>query len=56
MQLKAFALRIVEAPELDEDGEPVTTMVVDWNVTAADGAYTQSERLDVKISAQAYCG
>ncbi len=25
-----FALRVVEAPEPDEDGEPVTTMVVDW--------------------------
>jgi AAA domain len=25
-----FTLREVEAPELDEDGEPVTTMVVDW--------------------------
>jgi hypothetical protein len=38
-----FALRIVEAREPDEDGEPVSTMVVDWNVTAADGAYTQSD-------------
>ncbi len=25
-----FVLRIVEAPEKDEDGEPITTMVVDW--------------------------
>src|SRR5262249_60007331 len=25
-----FTLRVVEAPEPDEDGEPVTTMVVDW--------------------------
>ena len=25
-----FSLRLVEAPEKDEDGEPVTTMVVDW--------------------------
>ena len=25
-----FALRVVEAPEPDEDGEPITTMVVDW--------------------------
>jgi len=25
-----FVLRVVEAPEPDEDGEPVTTMVVDW--------------------------
>jgi hypothetical protein len=38
-----FALRIVEAQEPDEDGEPISTMVVDWNVTAADGAYAQSD-------------
>jgi AAA domain len=25
-----FALRTVEAPETDEDGDPITTMVVDW--------------------------
>jgi len=25
-----FSLRMVEAPEKDEDGDPVTTMVVDW--------------------------
>ena len=25
-----YTLRMVEAPEPDEDGEPVTTMVVDW--------------------------
>ena len=25
-----FTLRIVEAPEPDEDGDPITTMVVDW--------------------------
>jgi hypothetical protein len=25
-----FTLRVVEAPELDEDGEAITTMVVDW--------------------------
>ena len=25
-----FMLRMVEAPEPDEDGEPITTMVVDW--------------------------
>jgi hypothetical protein len=26
-----FTLRLVEAPEPDEDGEPVSTMVVDWS-------------------------
>jgi len=25
-----FQLRMVEAPEKDEDGDPITTMVVDW--------------------------
>jgi hypothetical protein len=25
-----FTLRMVEAPEKDEDGDPITTMVVDW--------------------------
>ena len=34
-----FTLRIVEAPEPDEDGEPVTTMVVDWQSAPAGGAY-----------------
>ncbi len=32
-----FMLRIVEAPEPDEDGEPVTTMVVDWLPPGAGG-------------------
>jgi hypothetical protein len=26
-----FQLRMVEAPEKDEDGDPITTMVVDWS-------------------------
>jgi hypothetical protein len=34
-----FTLRIVEAPEPDEDGEPITTMVVDWQ----PGGHAQSE-------------
>jgi AAA domain len=25
-----FSLRMVEAPEKDEDGDPITTMVIDW--------------------------
>ena len=29
-QVHPFALRVVEAPEPDEDGEPITSMVVDW--------------------------
>ena len=33
-----YTLRLVEAPEPDEDGDPVTTMVVDWKPAAAPGA------------------
>ena len=32
-----FTLRMVEAPEPDEDGEPITTMVVDWQPPAPPG-------------------
>ena len=32
-----FTLRVVEAPEPDEDGDPVTTMVVDWQPRARGG-------------------
>lgn len=38
-----FALRVVEAPEPDEDGEPVTTMVVDWQPAPAGGAHVQPD-------------
>ena len=34
-----FALRVVEAPEPDEDGEPVTTMMVDWQTGPAGENY-----------------
>ena len=38
-----FALRVVEAPEKDEDGDPITTMVVDWLPPgAAEAAQTVS--------------
>jgi hypothetical protein len=30
-----FVLRVVEAPDPDEDGEPITTMVVDWKPAGA---------------------
>jgi hypothetical protein len=36
-----FALRTVAAPEPDEDGEPVTTMVVDWTAVPPGGAQPQ---------------
>ena len=38
-----FALRSVEASEPDEDGEPVSTMVVDWTHAGSDSTYTQSD-------------
>ena len=55
-----FVLREVEAPEPDEDGEPVTTMVVDWQPDRSSG--TQSGPDDpwakpgARISARPYCG
>ena len=33
-----FVLRVVNAPEPDEDGEPITTMVVDWVAASPGGA------------------
>ena len=38
-----FALRMVEGSDPDEDGEPVSTMVVDWTSAGADNTYTQSD-------------
>src|SRR5262245_48676653 len=38
-----FQLRVVEAPEKDEDGDPVTTMVVDWLPAGATAVEAQSE-------------
>jgi hypothetical protein len=39
-----FSLRVVEAPEPDEDGEAITTMVVDWlPAGAVAGAQAQPE-------------
>ena len=32
-----FTLRVVEAPERDDDGEPVTSMVVDWQPNMPGG-------------------
>ena len=36
-----FTLRVVEAPEPDDDGEPVTSMVVDWQPNTPGGNQTQ---------------
>ena len=38
-----FVLRMVEAPEKDEDGDPITTMVIDWLPAGAAAAEAQSE-------------
>jgi hypothetical protein len=37
-QEHSFTLRAVEAPEPDEDGDPITTMIVDWMPPGAAGA------------------
>ena len=56
-----FMLRMVEAPEQDEDGEPITTMVVDWLPAGAAAAEAQSEpdpgrNPAGRISARRCCG
>ena len=38
-----FQLRMVEAPEKDEDGDPITTMVIDWLPAGSAAAEAQSE-------------
>ena len=38
-----FTLRIVEAPEKDEDGDPITTMVIDWQPAGTAGGQAQPE-------------
>ena len=56
-----FTLRVVEAPEPDEDGEPITTMVVDWQPNTPGGnqarpgpdPWAQSRRQDQRA---AVCG
>ena len=53
-----FTLRLVEAPEKDEDGEPITTMVVDWQppgsvqaAPAPDDPWTKAKRQDQRTAA-----
>ena len=36
-----FSLRVVQAPEPDDDGEPVTSMVVDWQPNTPGGNQAQ---------------
>lgn len=38
-----FVLRAANAPEPDEDGEPITTMVVDWVAASPGGARTPQD-------------
>jgi hypothetical protein len=51
-----FALRMVQAPEPDEDGEPISTMVVDWVPASPGGAqpepdpWAQSRRQDQRTA------
>jgi hypothetical protein len=53
-----FTLRVVEAPEPDDDGEPVTTMVVDWQPNPPGGnqarpgpdPWAQSRRQDQRAA------
>ena len=51
-----FVLRMVQTPEPDEDGEPVSTMVVDWVPASPSGAqpdpdpWAQSRRQDQRTA------
>src|SRR5262245_53071736 len=53
-----FTLRVVEAPEKDEDGDPITTMVVDWlppgaapAASAPDDPWAKPKRQDQRTAA-----
>jgi hypothetical protein len=53
-----FSLRLVEAPEKDEDGEPITTMVIDWSPpgtapmpSAPDDPWARPKRQDQRTAA-----
>jgi AAA domain len=53
-----FILRVVEVPELDDDGEPITSMVVDWQPSSPGGnqarpgpdPWAQSRRQDQRAA------
>jgi hypothetical protein len=54
-----FTLRMVEAPEKDEDGDPITTMVVDWAPPgtapaplAPDDPWARPKRQDQRTAVQ----
>jgi hypothetical protein len=53
-----FQLRMVEAPEKDEDGDPITTMVIDWSPpgtapmpSAPDDPWARPKRQDQRTAA-----
>jgi len=53
-----FQLRMVEAPEKDEDGDPITTMVIDWSPpgtapapSAPDDPWAKPKRQDQRTAA-----
>jgi len=53
----AFQLQMVEAPEKDEDGDPITTMVVDWlppgsvqAAPASDDPWAKPKRQDQRTA------
>ena len=53
-----YTLRLVEAPENDEDGDPITTRVVDWlppgaaeAVTSPDDPWAKPKRQDQRTAA-----
>ena len=57
-----FELRIVEAPAPDDDGEPVTTMVVNWSAEGGPAGGVSSRkrfrglRLAARTSVRLYSG
>ena len=52
-----FTLRMVEAPEPDEDGEPISTMVVDWVPAPPGGAQPAAGSLGASSAPRsAHCG
>ena len=54
-----FVLREVAAPEPDEDGEPITTMVVDWTGPVPEhspGRMIRGLNPSARISARPHCG
>ena len=47
-----YALRIVEAPEPDEDGDPITTCVIDWRPERSPEATQPDPWADARLESQ----